>query len=249
MFSLLLLFGAGFLAGCLNAVAGGGTFLTFPTLVYLGVPPVAANATATLAALPGYLGSAYGFRHDVSAEGTLGMRGVLTSSALGSVVGAALLLVTPSNVFSGIVPWLLLAATLLFAFGPNLLRGLRARGVGPAGPATSAAALFAVSVYGGYFNGGLGFLLLATFGLLGYVNLNGMNGLKTLIAALLSMISAVTFALAGLIAWKAAAIMAVATLLGGYAGASLARRVARTDLLRWGIVAVGAGMTIIFFSR
>ncbi len=247
MLAGLVLLVAGFFAGALNAVAGGGTFLTFPALVWFGIPPIMANATATLAALPGYTGSAWAYRGDIEAEGTLGLRGIIVSAALGSVAGAVLLLVTPAELFRGIVPWLLLIATVLFAAGPSIIARLRARGTGLAGPAASAAAVFAVSVYGGYFNGGLGILLLATFGLLGYINIHGMNGLKNALAAILSIISAATFAVAGLIAWPQAALMAAATLLGGFAGAKLARRVTRTDLLRHGITGVGVVMTIVFF--
>lgn len=247
MFAIVVLWLAGVLAGALNAVAGGGTFLTFPALVFLGVPPIAANATATLAALPGYCGSAFAYRNDMAAEGTLRLRWIILTAAMGSITGAILLLVTPSNVFSAIVPWLLLTATLLFATGPRILRALAQSGVRQAGPATSAAAIFGVSIYGGYFNGGLGIMLLATFGLIGYVNLHGMNGLKNVLSALLSLLSAATFVLAGLIVWKEAAIMAGATLVGGYVGARLARRIVRTELLRAGIVAVGTVMTAIFF--
>ena len=247
MFAIAVLTIAGFLAGGLNAVAGGGTFLTFPALVWLGVPPIAANATATLAALPGYCGSAWAYRSDMVAEGSLRLPRIILTAAIGAVTGALLLLVTPAQVFSGIVPWLLLTATVLFAIGPWLLRELGRRGVRQAGPAVSAAVIFSVSVYGGYFNGGLGIMLLAAFGLIGYVNLHGMNGLKNVLSALLSLLSAVTFVLAGLIAWQEAAVMALATLLGGYAGARAARLVTRTELLRAGIVGIGAVMTLIFF--
>lgn len=249
MLELLILAGAGFAAGGLNAVAGGGTFLTFPALVYLGIPSITANATATVAALPGYLGSAYAYRHDVAAEGSLGLVGIGVAATAGSLAGAVLLLVTPSEIFEGIVPWLLLAATVLFAAGPRLLSALRSRGGGAAGRTVSAAVIFGVSVYGGYFNGGLGIMLLATFGLLGYVNLHGMNGLKNALSAMLSSISAATFAAAGIIAWQEAALMAAACAAGGYAGARAARTIARTDLLRAAIVVVGVVITTVFFLR
>lgn len=246
MFTILLLCGAGFLAGALNAVAGGGTFLTFPALVYLGIPPIAANATATVAALPGYLGGAFAFRRDVRAEGALSLLEILLVAALGSAAGAALLLVTPAQLFQGAVPWLLLVATLAFALGPRLLIWLRNRGAA-AGRKLSIAAILAVSIYGGYFNGGLGIMLLAAFGLIGFMNLNGMNGLKNLLSALLSVISASAFAIAGIVAWQEAAIMAVAAALGGYGGAWVARRIRRSDYLRAGIVAIGCAMTVAFF--
>lgn len=247
MTDLLLLCLAGGAAGVLNAVAGGGTFLSLPALIYVGVPPVAANATATLSALPGYLSSAWAFRGDMSAEGALGLRAILGLAALGSILGALLLIVTPGETFLWIVPWLLLLATLLFATGPLLLKALRQRGGGAAGPVVSGAAILAVSVYGGYFNGGLGIMLLAAFSLLGHTDLHGMNGLKNLLSAVLSLISAAAFVWAGLIAWEQALILAVSATAGGYAGARLSRRIVRTDLLRWFITLVGAAMTIAFF--
>lgn len=249
MSDILLLCIAGFAAGILNAVAGGGTFLTFPALVYVGVPPVAANATATLAALPGYASSAWAFRRDLRAEGRLGLRAILGLAGLGGVVGASLLIVTPGETFTGIVPWLLLVATTAFAAGPRLLRLIRRRGGQDAGPLLSGLTILAVSVYGGYFNGGLGILLLATFGLLGYVDLHGMNGLKTVISIILSVVPSVAFVAAGLIAWQPAGVMFLSTAAGGYVGASQSRRIRRTDLLRGFVTLVGVVMTVIFFLR
>ncbi|MFY0736411.1 sulfite exporter TauE/SafE family protein [Aurantimonas sp. NFXS3] len=145
---------------------------------------------------------------------------------------ALLLIVTPGDAFLWILPWLLLLATAIFATGPMLLNVLQQRGAGAAGPVLSDTAIFAVSVYGGYFNGGLGIMLLATFGLLGHVDLHGMNGLKNVLSALLSLISAGAFVWAGLIFWEQTAVMALSAMAGGYAGARLSRRIVRTDLLR-----------------
>lgn len=244
-----LLLGAGFIAGALNAVAGGGTFITFPVLVYLGIPPIAANATATVAALPGYIGGAYAFRRDVRPEGSLRLGETVAVSLVGGVAGSLLLLVTPSDVFNGVVPWLLLTATALFALGPRIMSALQQRGVGIAGRLLSMAALVAVSIYGGYFNGGLGILLLAAFGLIGYVNLSGMNGLKNLLSAALSVISAATFAIAGIVHWREGIVMAIAAAAGGYCGAWAARRIANPNILRAGIVLVGLAMSVLFFLK
>ena len=147
MNELLMLCVAGFAAGALNAVAGGGTFLTFPTLVWLGVPTVAANATATLAVLPGYMGSAWAFRHDIRSQGSLSLRYILAVAVIGGLCGAFLLIITPDKAFSGIVPWLLLISTVLFAAGPILTKGLARRGIASAGPYVSAMALAIVSIY------------------------------------------------------------------------------------------------------
>lgn len=247
MFDILLLALAGFAAGLLNAVAGGGTFLSLPALIYVGLPPISANATATLTALPGYVSSAWGFRHGVRAEGSLGLRIIIGIAAAGGVVGALLLVVTPGETFLWIVPWLLLLATVLFAAGPGLLRHLRRSDDSQAGPVVSGITIFAVSIYGGYFNGGLGIMLLATLGLIGYVNLHGMNGIKNALSAVLSLISALVFVKAGLIAWEQALVMALAATLGGYVGARWSRRIVRTDLLRYFVTGVGVVMTVIFF--
>ncbi|WP_424931962.1 sulfite exporter TauE/SafE family protein [Amaricoccus macauensis] len=245
MLSTLVLILAGLAAGALNAVAGGGTFLSFPALVWLGVPPVMANATATLTALPGYLSSAWAFRHDISAEGSVGLKLMLALAILGGFIGALLLMITPDEIFVGIVPWLLLTATVLFAAGPWIVP--RLAGAHGLPKAAASAVLIAVSIYGGYFNGGLGIMLLAAFSLIGFSNLHGMNGLKNVLSALLSTVSALTLALAGLIAWESALILAIATAAGGYLGGHYSRRIRNMTLLRAGITAVGAAMTIAFF--
>lgn len=246
MLEILLLCAAGFAAGALNAVAGGGTFLTFPALVWTGVPPIMANATATLTALPGYLGSAWAFRRDVGNEGSLGLGWIILVGACGGLLGSLLLLVTTANDFSGIVPWLLLAATVLFAVGPKF-QVMTMAGGRTCPQILAVIAIFAVSVYGGYFNGGLGIMLLAVFGLIGFRNFHGMNGLKNVMSSLLSAVSVLTYAAAGLITWDAAVVLALATTVGGYLGARLSRRIRDPRPLRFGVVAIGAGMTAAFF--
>ena len=211
-----LLLVAAFVAGALNAVAGGGSFLTLPALVFTGVPAVAANATGTVALLPGYVSGALGFRSDMQAPPGLSMGALAAVSLAGGAIGAGLLLLTGDGTFRSLVPWLLLAATVLFAAAPRIMQ--RAHGA-PAGPARSVAGVLAVAIYGGYFNGGLGILLLALFGLLGQSNLNAMNGLKNLVSALLTAIAVAVYAWGGLVLWpQALAIMAAAT-AGGYLGA------------------------------
>lgn len=240
-----LLLCAAFVAGMLNAVAGGGSFLTLPALVFTGVPAVSANATGTLALLPGYLSGAWGFRHDTEPPPGLSGTQLILLSLLGGGAGAALLLVTPDTVFRRVVPWLLLLATLLFALGPRLLRAHTAR---TASPLASSVGILAVTAYGGYFNGGLGILLLALFGLLGQTNLHAMNGLKNQVSALLTVIASAIYIWGGLIAWREATIMMGAALLGGYAGARWAKRIP-TPWLRGGIVVIGLAMSALFFLR
>jgi len=204
---------AAFAAGVLNAIAGGGSFLTFPALVFAGVPPVAANATSAIAVSPGYLGSTLGFRPELrSLPATLLWRetGI---AALGGLLGAGLLLVTPAKVFAGIVPWLLLLATVLFALGPRI-----ARLSGGAGhPRWRLPGLLGVSIYGGYFNGGLGILLMALYTLSGESRLNTVNALKNLNSFVLSLLSVVAFAAAGAIVWPQAVWMMLWATAGGWA--------------------------------
>lgn len=237
---------AAFAAGLLNTVAGGGTFLTFPALVLAGVPPVAANATSAVAVLPGYLAGAVGFRAELARMSRKRLARLSAVTLAGGLVGALLLMVSSNEVFSLIVPGLLLFATLLFLFGDKLPGT-----VSPTGSGESAAGiigLLLVSIYGGYFNGGLGIMLLALFSLWGMRDLHQMNGLKTGLSFLLSAISVAAFAMAGLVAWPQAALMMLGATLGGYAGAPVARVIPRS-VLRGLIAAIGVGMTLAFALR
>ena len=236
---------AAFLGGGINAVAGGGSFFTFPALVWAGVPPVAANASGTMALLPGYMASTWGFREDLKAPQRLSMVALLVASLVGGSIGAGLLLITPDDVFSDIVPWLLLAATLLFALGPRLLRHLNTSG-GESGPGIQVMALLGVCVYGGYFNGGLGIVLLAAFGLLGHTGLNRMQGLKNLISAVLTAIAVALYAIGGAIVWLQALVMMVSAVAGGYVVARVARKLPESTI-RLVVIATGAVMTALFF--
>ena len=242
----LILLVAAFLAGAMNAVAGGGSFLTLPALIYAGVPPVAANATGTVALLPGYASGVYGYRQDLTPVGSLSLPLLSVVSLVGGLAGAGLLLVTPDSVFRGIVPWLLLLATGLFAFG-NLL-AQRLRSLGLHGNGAMLGTLFAVSVSGGYFNGGLGILLLAQLSLFGMTDLNAMNGLKNLFSAVLTAIAVVAYAAGGAVEWPKALLMTVAAVAGGYVGARVGRKIPK-PVLRAGIIAVGLVMSAVFFLK
>lgn len=241
-----LLLSAAFLAGAMNAMAGGGSFVTLPALVFAGVPPVSAAASGTAALLPGYASSAYGFRHDLEPVEGVGLPVLAGISLLGGVGGACLLLLTPDAVFRHIVPWLLLAATALFAFGKPFSAWLKRQGIH--GRGAMLGGLLAVSLYGGYFNGGLGILLLAHLSLFNMKSLNGMNGLKSALSAVLTAVSVSTYALGGVVHWPAALLMMAGTVLGGYAGARVARRIP-APLLRGGIIAVGLVMSGLFFIK
>ena len=235
---------AALLAGVLNAVAGGGSFLTFPALVWAGVPPIAANATSAIAVSPGYLGSTLGFRPELRELPASRLRQEVLVAALGGLTGAGLLLLTPGRLFSGLVPWLLLLATLLFALAPRLSR----LGQGQGHPGWRLPGLLAVSIYGGYFNGGLGIMLMALYSLAGEQRLNTVNALKNLNSFVLSLLSVAAFAWAGAIVWPQAMWMMTLATLGGWLGARWARRLPARRL-RWGVIITGAVMSLLFFLR
>ena len=237
---------AAFGAGLLNTIAGGGTFLTFPALVFIGVPPVVANATSAVAVFPGYLGGALGFRRELQAFDRRQMVQLLGITFAGGLIGGLLLLVSSDAAFSFIVPFLLLAATLAFLFGDPLRdwAARKSRAVTPFG----ALGLLGVSIYGGYFNGGLGIVLLALFALWGMSNIHEMNGLKNGLSFALSAVSVAVFAVGGLVEWHLAAAMMVASTLGGYAGAPVARLLPKAAV-RALIAAVGFSMSAVFFWR
>ena len=240
-----LLAAAAFAAGALNAVAGGGSFLTFPALVFTGVPPIVANATSAVAVSPGYLGSTLGFKTELQAQPPALLWRETLVAGVGGVVGALLLLVTPGRLFSSLVPWLLLFATVLFAAGPWIAR--RAGG-GQGHAAWRLPGLAAVAVYGGYFNGGLGILLMALYTVVGESRLAVVNALKNLNSLVLSWLSVLAFALAGAIAWPQALLMMVAATVGGYAGAHLSKRLPVAGV-RVFVVVVGLVMSLLFFLR
>ena len=240
-----LLAAAAFAAGALNAVAGGGSFLTFPALVFTGVPPIVANATSAVAVSPGYLGSTLGFKTELQAQPRALLWRETLVAGVGGVVGALLLLVTPGRLFSSLVPWLLLFATVLFAAGPWIAR--RAGG-GQGHAAWRLPGLAAVAVYGGYFNGGLGILLMALYTVVGESRLAVVNALKNLNSLVLSWLSVLAFALAGAIAWPQALLMMVAATVGGYAGAHLSKRLPVAGV-RVFVVVVGLVMSLLFFLR
>lgn len=242
----LLLLVAGFLGGMLNAVAGGGTFITFPALVFTGVPVVAANATSTVAALPGYLSAALGFRDEIARTPRATLLRVTLWTLLGGALGSALLLVSSNEAFAAVVPFLLLAATLIFLAGPRL-RAFASRFRGGVA-AFGAGTLLPVAIYGGYFNGGLGIVLLALFALWGMNDILTMNGLKNWLSFALSTISFAIFAAGGQVAWWPCLIMSVGTIAGGFGGAPVARRIP-VPVLRGLIAVVGFGMTALFFWR
>ena len=245
-----LLVAAAFAAGVLNAVAGGGSFLTFPALVFAGVPPIMANATSALAVSPGYLGSTLGFRPELRALPRQRLQSEAWMVGVGGVAGALLLLMTPARLFNGLVPWLLLFATGLFLLGPALARRAQARAGDGDHPYARwrPLGLLAVAVYGGYFNGGLGILLMALYTVTGESRLTVVNALKNLNSLVLSWLSVAAFVLAGAIAWPQGLLMMAAATVGGYVGARWSRRLP-VAWLRALVVGTGLIMSSVFFLR
>ncbi|MCY1212068.1 hypothetical protein D3C85_138640 [compost metagenome] len=245
-----LLGGAAALAGALNAVAGGGSFLTLPALAMVGVPLVSANATGTAALLPGYLAGAWALRKELSGPMSPSLLRLGVLSVLGGAAGAALLLSTSNHAFARIVPWLLLAATLLFAIGPGLVRRRLATADNhkPRGRWLADLGIAAVAVYGGYFNGGLGILLLAVLGALGHTDMGRMNGIKNFVSAILTLIAVAIYAASGAIVWTYALWMALGATVGGYAGGMAARRL-KPEVVRGFVVLTGLAMTAAFLLK
>ena len=246
MADLILILVAGFLGGLLNAIAGGGTFITFPALVFIGIPEIAANATSTVAAMPGYLSAAIGFRKDIAELDRKLLLRLTLWSMLGGGIGSGLLLISSNEAFAILIPFLLLGATLVFLRGAQIREwAARQRG---AVTAFGAGTMIPVAIYGGFFNGGLGIVLLALFSMWGMTDLHAMNGLKCWLSFALSVVSFVIFAIGGKVVWIPALVMGLGTILGGLAGAPVARRIPM-PVLRKLIAAVGFGMTAVFLYR
>jgi uncharacterized membrane protein YfcA len=240
---LLVVFGAAVGGGGMNAIAGGGTLLTFPVLIWLGRDPVLANASNALGLLPGTVFGALGFRAELArSRAWVGL--LLLPSLAGGIAGAVLLLRTPSDTFEVVVPWLILAATLLLAVQEPLSARLRrheATGVGAGGKVAAVLFQVGVGVYGGYFGAGIGILMLAALGLLGMRDLHQMNGVKNLLAAAINGIAIVWFIVSGAVLWGDALVMMAGAGLGGWTAARLAHRVGRR-VVRRAVIAIGLAM-------
>jgi len=241
---LLLLLLAGFVTGVMNAVAGGGSFVAFPTLLFIGVPAIPANVTTTVATVPGQFASVWAYRHDIRAATQFDIRMLLAVSVAGGLIGALILLATPSAVFAGVLPWLMLLATAIFAFGNFAPKAVLQRFT--LGMRGVLIAQFVIAIYGGYFGAGIGFMMLAALTLYGMRDIHAMNGLKLMLALCMTVVSSAAFVLAGKIYWPEALVMCVATLVGGYVGAHGAKRI-KPGIVKVFIVVLGAGLTVYFF--
>lgn len=246
----ILLFVAGVLGGILNSVAGGGSFITFPSLLFVGVPPIIANATNTFAACAGYVSGTYGFRQDIGKHPKAILLTVILS-LIGGALGAYLLLSVSESLFLEAIPWLLLFATLLFLFGNKVSEwsGKVAQGAS-LHPAWSTAALsiclILVSAYGGFFNAGLGVIVLSYLVLAGYKDINQMNGLKLLVSSCVSLTAILVFVIDGSIDWPRGITVMLGTLLGGYVAARVSRNVPQHYVKAF-VALSSIAMTMYFF--
>jgi uncharacterized protein len=241
---------AAFLAGALNAVAGGGTFFSYPALVFTGVPLITANATSSVALLPGMLASAGAYRKSLRVErGQLLL--LMGISLVGGLAGALLLLHTAPGVFARILPFLLLIATLLFAFGPKLTAWLRQHAPDTSrapwlSEAFAAVMLLIFAIYGGFFGGGMSILILALLSIIGMTNINQMNALKTILNSTINLIAVITFIILGAVWWPQALIMMVGSIAGGFGGAAAAQRL-DPRVVRGFVILVGVALSAYFF--
>jgi uncharacterized membrane protein YfcA len=248
-----LLFGSAMLAGMINSIAGGGTLITFPTLVWVGLSEKIANATSTVALVPGAWSSLWGYRDEM--RNTPHRFFVLViPSLIGGILGAVLLKWTPPTIFAALVPFLVLFATLLFMVQEPVQRWLRTSEA-THHPVTTrwlvgaAFYQFLVAVYGGYFGAGIGILMLAVLGLMGLSNIHQMNGLKNIFGSMINSVAAIYFIIVGLVDWPAALIMMAGAIIGGYGAAGLARKLGQ-KFVRRAVIVIGFAMTIsLLFKR
>jgi uncharacterized membrane protein YfcA len=253
----VLLFLAAAIGGGLNAVAGGGSFLTLPALIFAGVPAVVANATSTLALWPASISSTFAYRGDIKTSRQW-LAILALTSVVGGLAGAQLLVRTSDSSFLRLLPWLMLIAAATFTFGAKL------RPKPPANAGTShrfesggswhpsmlgvIAMQLAIAAYGGYFGGGMGIMMLATLAVAGMTNINEMNGLKALLGVSINGLALLTFILSGVIQWKYGLTMAAGGILGGYSTAAFARKIDQR-YVRIFVIVVGWAMTVYFFVR
>jgi uncharacterized membrane protein YfcA len=238
----MLLFFAAAIGGALNAVAGGGSFLTLPALILAGVSPVAANATSTLALWPASLSSTFAYRGDIKTSRQW-MAALGVTSLVGGLAGALLLVRTSDSSFLRLLPWLMLVAAATFTFGNKLRRAHWHPGL-----AAVVVVQFFIATYGGYFGGGMGIMMLATMALAGMTNIHEMNGLKSFLGVSINGVALAIFIFSGAITWKYGLLMVIGATLGGYVTAFFARKI-DARYIRGFVIAIAWVMTIYFFVR
>jgi uncharacterized membrane protein YfcA len=242
----VILIAAAFLGGALNSLAGGGTLVTFPALLFAGLNPIDANASSVVALFSGTFAGAWAYRRNILAIAEFSVLGLFILSLVGGLIGALLLLWTPVTVFATLVPWLLLFATIVFAVG-NFAPAEAVQRI-QLGPRSALVALFIIAIYGGYFGGGIGFLILAAFTLVGMRDINAMNGLKMGLAGVMTVTAIVAFIAANVVRWPETLPMLVSSALGSYLAAHWAQRLDQR-LIKGFVIVLGAGLTIYFAWR
>ncbi|MDO9600648.1 MAG: sulfite exporter TauE/SafE family protein [Azoarcus sp.] len=250
---ILIIATAALAAGAVNSIAGGGTFFSFPALLAIGVPPVVANASNSVSLWPGSLAGAWAFRRELARfSRSLPMLSLV--AFVGGIGGGLLLLATSNAAFSRLIPWLLLVATVLFAFSSQISAVVKkfrprradadARHIGPAGLAFQ----LVVSIYGGFFGAGMGILMIAALAIQGFEDMHEINALKNWLSAVIYSVAVATFAIAGAVSWPHTLIMLVTATLGGYLGASVARRLPAVWIRRF-VIITGAVLTAHYFGK
>ncbi|MGW8393785.1 sulfite exporter TauE/SafE family protein [Pseudoduganella sp. HUAS MS19] len=246
MDAMILTFFAGMLAGAMNALAGGGSFVSLPALIAVGVPPVQANASSTVALFPGGLASAWAYRDGLRPVGGVALRVLLAATLCGGLAGALLLLRTSPAAFAHLLPWLLLAASITLAFGRRLGEAWRARCQVRA--PLVLLVQFALGVYGGYFGGAVGIMMMAMWGLIDRRDLKDLNAPRTLMVSAANVVAVVAFTLAGAVHWPVTLAMLAGAVVGGYCGARVGRR-APPGVIRAATLLATSGITLVFFWK
>lgn len=248
--TFVLLFAAGLIGGMINSLAGGGSFIIFPALLFAGVPPVLANASNTYACLPGYVSGAAGYwKHIAPHRGRL--VGYCVIGLIGGYLGAEALMRISDEQFSAFIPWLMAFAVATYVFGQRINRFLATRSNGSkhaarAGAIGLSALLLAISIYGGFFNAGLGIVLLAWLALAGFEDVHAMNGVKLLLSTVISVVAVVRFAATGSIAWFEGSVALTGALVGGF-GAAYFSHLVPAKAIRGFVIVYGVGLTLYFF--
>lgn len=247
----IFLFTAALIAGAINSVAGGGSFISFPALLFTGIPPISANATSTTAVWPGSVASALAYREKLSGGVGRILPPLMIAALLGGFVGAHILLRTPQTTFLHVVPWLILSATSLFLLSGSITRWLKSshesgirffRGIG--GPLVQ----FIIAIYIGYFGAGVGIVILALLALMGIEDIHTMNGMKALLAMMANGAAIATFIFAKAIVWPEAMLMIAGAIVGGYGGAYLAQKI-HPKYARMFVIFIGITISAYFFIR
>jgi uncharacterized membrane protein YfcA len=237
---------AGFVAGAMNALAGGGSFVSLPALIAAGVPSVQANASSTVALFPGGVASVWAYREGLGPVGPASLRALLVATLAGGATGGLLLLATPSQTFDAVLPWLLLLASVALSFGRRVGEWLRQRW--RVTPGAVLVVQFGLGIYGGYFGGAVGIMMMAIWGLLDSRDLKSLNGPRTLMVSAANAIAVLIFIIAGAVRWPQTVVMLIGAAVGGYGGAEIGRR-APARLVRGVTLLVTVLITAAFFVR